>query len=168
MENIKCDLCKNEFRRKRSQILLAKKHYCSTKCHNLDKRKGKIIVCFVCKRKVYKKNKDIDNSKNKKYFCSVKCSNQWLGSKNQGKNHPNWINGKSVYKNILKRTDISRFCRMCGEKDTRILVVHHIDQNRENNALTNLAWLCHNCHFLVHHYIKDLDKFNNLLKKYDN
>jgi predicted HNH restriction endonuclease len=33
-----------------------------------------------------------------------------------------------------------------------VLAVHHVDQNRTNNKVTNLAWLCHNCHHLVHRY----------------
>jgi predicted HNH restriction endonuclease len=32
----------------------------------------------------------------------------------------------------------------------RVLAVRHIDQNHKNNNVENLAWLCHNCHHLVH------------------
>ena len=152
MENTRCEVCGKEFRRKKSQILLAKRHYCSIKCQYSDRKKGKIIECHICGKKVYKKNKDINNSQNKKFFCDIKCSNKWLGSKRRGQNHPNWINGKFSYSNALKRSDPVGSCRLCGESDTRILLVHHIDQNRDNNNLFNLAWLCHNCHFLVHNH----------------
>ena len=162
MDSIKCELCGKEFKRKRSQILIAKRHYCSIKCQNLDKKKGKIIECYICGKKVYKKNKDLNNSKNKKFFCNVKCSNKWLGAKRLGQNHPNWINGKYSYKDILKRTGILSVCGLCGEKDPRVLVVHHIDQNRDNNSLLNLAWLCHNCHFLVHNYPNEISLANKV------
>jgi hypothetical protein len=76
MENIRCDVCKKEFERKRSQVLLAKKHYCSVACQNIAKTKGKIVSCFICSRKVYKKNSDLNKSESRKYFCSIKCSNQ--------------------------------------------------------------------------------------------
>lgn len=161
MLDIKCELCGKEFKRKKSQVLLAKKHYCSIRCQNLDKKKGAIIECCVCGKKAYKKNKDINNSNNKKFFCDVKCSNKWLGSKKREQNHPNWINGKSSYKNILKRVDPMGVCNLCGEKDLRVLAVHHIDQNRDNNNLSNLAWLCHNCHFLVHNHFDGLVIFGN-------
>ncbi len=161
---IRCEICSRYFVRKRSQVLLAKKHYCSVKCQILGRKKGKIIECFVCGKKVYKKNKDINNSKNKKFFCGVNCSNKWLGGKNRGQNHSNWINGKFSYKNILKRADTAIICILCGEKDPRILSVHHIDKNRENNSLSNLTWLCHNCHFLVHNNSSELTRFNSKIK----
>lgn len=166
MQDIRCDLCKKEFKRKKSQVLLAKKHYCSIRCQNIDKRKGKIIACFVCGRKAYKKNRDLVRSESKVYFCSIKCSNHWLGTNRQGTNHPNWVNGRFVYKKLLQRTGVSQICKLCGEKDKRVLVVHHIDQNRKNNALSNLIWLCQNCHFLIHHHIEEFNRFHKKIKEY--
>jgi 5-methylcytosine-specific restriction endonuclease McrA len=43
-------------------------------------------------------------------------------------------------------------CRHCGLTDARVLSVHHLDSNRSNNRLDNLIWLCHNCHYLIHHH----------------
>lgn len=43
-------------------------------------------------------------------------------------------------------------CKKCGSTDSRTLAVHHKDKNRKNNSISNLMWLCHNCHYLVHHY----------------
>lgn len=145
-------------------MLLAKKHYCSVRCQNLDKKKGQILACFVCGMKVYKKNKDILKSKSRKYFCSIKCSNQWIGSQRIGVNHPNWISGRSVYKSILSRTGKEIICKLCDEKDERILMTHHIDGNRENNSKYNLVWLCYNCHFLAHHDYKESIRLINLIK----
>lgn len=164
MDKIKCELCGKDFRRKKSQILLAKKHYCSIECQNLGRKKGKIIECHLCGKKVYKKIRDINNSKNGKFFCGIECSNKWFGGKRRDQNHPNWVNGKFSYKNILKRAGVKVACNLCMEKDTRILTVHHIDQNRNNNSLGNLAWLCYNCHFLVHNHHQELVRFNNKIK----
>ena len=164
MKDITCIVCKKEFKRKKSQILLAKRHYCSVKCQNIDKRKGKIISCFVCKREAYKKNKDLNNSKSKKYFCSTKCSNMWLGSQNQAENHPNWINGRAVYRDLLERKGDIKVCVMCKESNKIVLVAHHIDHNRQNNNTKNLTWLCRNCHFLVHHYNEEASRFNEIIK----
>ncbi len=52
---------------------------------------------------------------------------------------------------ILKRNSIPAVCKNCGKTDIRILLTHHIDENHYNNELNNLAWMCHNCHYLVHH-----------------
>lgn len=42
-------------------------------------------------------------------------------------------------------------CQKCGyDKEPKILGVHHIDHDRNNNALSNLAVLCANCHSLAH------------------
>jgi len=41
-------------------------------------------------------------------------------------------------------------CEKCGANDKRILCVHHIDRDRDNNKLENLQTLCFNCHRLVH------------------
>ena len=164
MDNIQCELCRKWFDRKRSQVLLARRHYCSVKCQNLDKKKGDIFSCFFCGKKVYKKNKDVLKSKSKNYFCGIRCSNKWIGSQRQGSNHPNWINGKFSYKNILSRTGTKKICLLCNEENVRVIAVHHVDGNRDNNSITNLTWLCHNCHFLVHHDIEELNRLGILLK----
>jgi len=41
-------------------------------------------------------------------------------------------------------------CALCGTKGTSVLTVHHIDENRVNNAYDNLIVLCHNCHSPYH------------------
>ena len=76
-----------------------------------------------------------------------------------GPRHANWTGGQSTYKNVLLRSSVSRICRRCKTRDYRILTVHHIDKNRKNNHLRNLIWLCHNCHFLIHHYNKERERF---------
>jgi predicted HNH restriction endonuclease len=43
-------------------------------------------------------------------------------------------------------------CKKCGNKDARVLEVHHLDKNRKNSNIENLIWLCANCHTLVHRY----------------
>jgi 5-methylcytosine-specific restriction endonuclease McrA len=44
-------------------------------------------------------------------------------------------------------------CQKCGNTDLRVLLVHHIDKNRNNNNPENLQILCYNCHILVHRKI---------------
>jgi hypothetical protein len=75
-----------------------------------------------------------------------------------GEKHARWKYGQNAYRNILKRNGKIPICGRCKTEDFRILAGHHIDKNRKNNNLENLMWLCHNCHFLIHHYNEERDK----------
>jgi 5-methylcytosine-specific restriction endonuclease McrA len=50
----------------------------------------------------------------------------------------------------LRRVSIKEVCSRCGNKDRRVLTVHHKDGNRKNNKIDNLEWLCRNCHCIIH------------------
>lgn len=76
-----------------------------------------------------------------------------------GEQHKNYTTGSSTYRAVMERQSTPKICRLCKTKDPRVLAVHHIDKNRRNNKLKNLAWLCHNCHFLVHHDQGEREKF---------
>ncbi len=52
----------------------------------------------------------------------------------------------------MKRAGVEVICEVCKITDERVIVVHHKDQNRRNNRLENLIWLCRNCHYIVHQY----------------
>jgi hypothetical protein len=162
MENIICDFCSREFKKKKSQLKLSAKHYCSIHCSEQGRRKGKTIQCFTCDKLTYKSLKDLKNSKSGKYFCSQICSNVWIGKQQRAGNNPNWTGGLSSYKILLKRTKSKQVCNLCGKDNLKMLCVHHLDRNRKNNNMQNLIWLCRNCHFLVHHYKKEE---NRLFKK---
>lgn len=45
-------------------------------------------------------------------------------------------------------------CEKCGYAKYEILHVHHIDRNRNNNNLENLALVCPNCHYEEHYLEK--------------
>ena len=166
MPNVKCKICEKEFYAKPNLIAKGWGKYCSKKCSHEGSKKGMVVNCFICDKKVYKSRKAIDRSRSKKYFCSKSCQTIWRNSVVfVGKNHANWKGGKFTYRNIISRSETPRICKMCKEKDSRILLVHHIDVNNKNNELENLIWLCHNCHFLVHHYIEERKKLAAIIKK---
>ena len=120
--------------------------------HNGQKN-GKVVRCFICKKETYKTQKALRHSKSKKYFCGKSCQTIWRNSiMYVGENHANWKDGRYTYRDRMMRHKIPQICKKCKTKDKRILAVHHRDKNRKNNELSNLIWLCHNCHFLVHHY----------------
>ncbi len=80
-----------------------------------------------------------------------------------GPNHPNWKGGENSYRDLIIRSNVKKRCLRCAIKDIRLLSVHHIDENRHNNKLENLAWLCYNCHFLIHKDKEEKEKFMELV-----
>lgn len=161
---IKCKICRNKFYAKPSWILKGWGKYCSKECQFEAQRKGRIVPCFICGEPTYKTKKDLRVSKSKKYFCSKRCQAIWRNSiVYVGKNHLNWKGGESVYRDTLIRNKIPQYCRACKIKDLRILTVHHIDQNRKNNNINNLVWLCYNCHHLIHRNVEENKKFMEAL-----
>jgi hypothetical protein len=163
MPIVECKICSSEFYAKPFWIKRGFGNYCSTKCQHQGRRKGKVVNCHVCDKEVYKSLKALQNSKSKKYFCGKSCQTRWRNSEFTGPKHANWKEGKYSYRSVLKRHKISQICKLCNNDDKRVLAVHHIDKNRKNNKLKNLAWLCHNCHFLVHHYDDEERKFMEVL-----
>lgn len=160
MPSVECKICYSQFYAKPSLLKVGWGKYCSITCQRKGQKKGKIVHCFMCHKEVYRQLKALNGSKSKKYFCGKSCQTIWRNSiEFIGSRHPNWQGGHSSdsYRRILKRTGIKEMCKLCRNNDKRILAVHHIDHNHENNKQKNLTWLCHNCHFLVHHY-QDLRK----------
>jgi hypothetical protein len=164
MSVVSCLECKKEFYVKPSHIKIGWGKFCSITCRNNGQLRGKIISCFICNKKVYKANADIKKSKSGNFFCSKRCQTIWRNSiVFVGEKHANWISGESAYRRILEAVRPEKICLMCKISDERVIIVHHIDKNRRNNNVSNLTWLCNNCHYLVHHYTKEKEKLNKLL-----
>ena len=151
MPSVKCKICPNEFYAKPFFLKKGQAKYCSSICMRLGSRTGKIVNCHSCGKEVYKTKKALRVSKSKTYFCTKSCQTKWRNSVFIGPKHANFKDGKHSYRSVMLRNKIPKICNVCKTEDKRILAVHHIDHNRKNNSLSNLAWLCHNCHFLVHH-----------------
>jgi hypothetical protein len=152
MLQILCRTCLKSFYAKPSWLKRGFGIYCSRKCSDVGRRKGSLVKCTVCSKQIYKSLRDLNRSKSKNYFCSHVCNLNWLNPQQREAGHGNWKNGEFAYKNILLRKGGVPSCLLCAKDNTKILVAHHVDWNRKNNAISNLTWLCYNCHFLVHHY----------------
>ena len=151
-----CKSCSEEFYAKPSWIKNGYGKYCSRNCFHLAQKSGKDFRCYMCKKTVYRSLQDQRRSKSGEFFCTKSCQTTWRNSVvYTGSNHPNWVDGKSSYRDKLIRSDRQQVCNRCKDDDKRILAVHHMDRNRNNNELSNLMWLCHNRHFLVHNFPKE-------------
>ncbi len=160
MPIVGCGICDKNFYVKPSHQKLGWGKYCSLECRSKSQLKGKFFNCLVCKKEFYRSPSKIKHSKSGNFFCSKACHMGWKNSQAIEERHPNWSGGTQAYRNILKRSGRKRYCTGCKISDKRVLVVHHIDQNRKNNDLSNLAWLCQNCHHLIHYHKNFKIKFD--------
>ena len=146
-----CIICKKEISIKESHAKRGWGKYCSKKCQVKAQKKGKWVNCNHCGKKIYRTPRDFKKSRGKRFFCSVRCHCSWENKNRRcGENAPNWLNGQTVYRRLLKRHRKQERCSKCGINDKRVLVVHHRDSDRKNNKPENLEWLCRNCHYIVH------------------
>lgn len=133
--------------------------YCSNRCNAEAQKNGRLFACHVCGKEIYRSVKFQIRSRSGKFFCSKSCQTIWRNSFFSGENHSNWQGGTSTYRNILRGGGVEQVCKRCKSDDTRTLTAHHKDRNRKNNSISNLIWLCHNCHYLVHHYKSETRNF---------
>lgn len=159
MTKVNCKQCQKQFDAKPSWLKKGWGIYCSTTCRYVNSRKGKVVPCHVCGKKSYKQPKALTRSKSGKFFCSKSCQTTWRNTESTEEKHANWKGGEHAYRRIMDQSGITPICRLCKTTDRRVLAVHHIDENRKNNTLENLAWLCHNCHHLVHHHQAERKEF---------
>lgn len=115
----------------------------------VETRRGECIQCGSCLHG------------RKKRYCSTKCRNRYIsyqwrvrkglikkpgvgsGGNQKGENNHRYKNGIGTYS---KRAfaHYGKKCSRCGS--CKFLLVHHKDENRENNELSNLEVLCKSCH----------------------
>lgn len=148
---VNCKRCGNEFSTKPSQRKLGYGFYCSRACFDANRRTGKNVSCAQCSGGFYAPRKQLRLSKSRNYFCQKKCYLEYKAVHLIHEGHPMWKHGENAYLFLMRRKQKQK-CVRCGTKICKILVVHHVDKNRRNNVLSNLVWLCRNCHFLVHKY----------------
>ena len=147
----RCAICGKDILVKESNARRGWGKYCSKQCQFKGQIRGEWVKCDYCGKKIWRTPKDFKRSKSGKFFCSVGCHCAWENENSRsGENAPNWIAGQTVSRRLLKRCGKPEKCARCGNKDTRVLAVHHRDGNRRNNCVENLQWLCRNCHCIVH------------------
>ncbi len=151
MPIVSCQVCKKSFYVKPSHQLLGWGKYCSANCRSKSQLKGKTFLCGVCGKKLYRSPAKIVHSHSGNFFCSKRCQTLWRNKYYIEEKSPLWQNGITVYRKILERSGVSKICKICLIDNPKVLSVHHVDHNRNNNTLKNLTWLCFNCHFLIHH-----------------
>jgi 5-methylcytosine-specific restriction endonuclease McrA len=61
----------------------------------------------------------------------------------------NWKGGATRYRKLaFERYNLEKICSVCGSIEN--IIVHHIDENRRNNAIENFQIMCNPCHTSHH------------------
>lgn len=106
-------------------------------------------ICPNCNNKFTVILSNIKESQ--KVTCGHACANKYF-SWNQGSK--NKKSGISYYRKLLisfyEEHGLLFKCCHCSEADPIVVDIHHIDEDRYNNDLTNLIPLCVRCHRLLH------------------
>lgn len=160
---VSCKRCGKKFGVKPSHVAIGYGKYCSRKCAQLAQRTGKEVNCDECGKQAYRTPKMFQRTKSGKFFCTKRCQTLWRNKLYIGEKHTNYKHGRATYRSAIARSGAKKECMLCKTTDFRVLAVHHIDKNRQNNAIENLAYLCHNCHYLVHHYATERERFMVLI-----
>jgi YHS domain-containing protein len=144
-----CSLCNTEFIKKKKYHAQALKNgqsdfFCSRKCQNAAKVTSEEHQCATCSKIVIRTKSGFKQSKSGRVYCSRTCATIKNNTYKTGENHPNWSGGS--YRKLIEIKE----CYQCGDIRTYLLVVHHKDKDRSNNAIDNLEVLCQNCHVTRH------------------
>jgi hypothetical protein len=95
-------------------------------------------ICLCCNSEFVFKGRMQTKKYNEAKFCSRSCAN----------NRQTWWNNNSTqYRTIALRHN-DHICVVCGFD--KIVAIHHIDENKNNNHPSNLIPLCPNHHGMVH------------------
>jgi hypothetical protein len=135
-----CQYCNNQY-----SVTNIKKHEASCKKNPINLKE-----CPVCKTKHSKEGTT----------CSYSCSNTFFRS---GKNNPNWKD--NTYRTTCFEHH-KKECVICGEN--KIVAVHHMNEDRNDNRPENLIPLCPTHHQYVHSRFKNevLDKIEKYIENY--
>lgn len=148
-KKVNCSKCGKEFeiplKRYNYKLKINENFFCSVECSR--KRKCVEASCATCGKKILTTEKIISKSKSGRVYCSKHCATIMNNHDKVGIKHPNFRTGMSTYRK-LAFSNYTHECAVCKwHEDEDVLQVHHIDNNRNNNDISNLIILCPTCHF---------------------
>lgn len=150
---VDCLFCKKEFATRKPQKNKKTQKYCSQECRNKHRKNQTAVEvsCAWCSKKLSRVPCKLSKSKSGLYFCNRQCKEkaQSLSGGISEIMPPHYGNGIEKYRDKFSIDEL--YCRRCGYKEFISSVqVHHIDEDRTNNNITNLIPLCANCHQALH------------------
>lgn len=107
-----------------------------------DRLFGKIMnyekICSICDEVYIFTGRLKTKAYERSIFCSVSCSH----------NRQEWWNDNAKRYKTVALQHHKHKCVICGFD--KVVAIHHIDENRQNNAPSNLIPLCPNHHEMYH------------------
>lgn len=156
----KCINCESLFITRQADIDRGHGKFCSKKCFFLLRSKNAKIrrieiesipnaKCDWCKILYYRKK--FDTSKHGFFFCSRKCKDNAQKIGGIKEIQPSHYGDECTSYRKIAFENFKNECVKCGYKENSYaLEVHHKDENRKNNNISNLEILCCNCHTIIH------------------
>ena len=148
---VRCEIHGTEFYTKYENVGRAtRKHHICPQCKEEDhlERSGSLeCTCAYCGKKFHRAPSKI---RSEFMFCSRECKDMAQriesGDVFQEMRPEHYDTNTTTYRAKALR-NYEHKCAVCGwDEDVDVLEVHHIDENREHNALDNLIILCPICH----------------------
>jgi len=85
---LKCLICGKDFYAKPNHLKVGWGKYCSNKCKFISQKKGKIVECSNCGKRIYRIPSDFINSKSGLFFCNKSCHCSWMNKEPTSRKQP--------------------------------------------------------------------------------
>lgn len=154
-----CTVCKKIVTRYECQVKHTKNVCCSKKCVDDLSRNGCFTNCVFCDTPFYRRFGEQDLDKGRvNQFCSKECyfNNRILGAKKT-----TYLKYGAIHRHII----VAQIA--LGRSLNKGEIVHHIDEDKHNNNIDNLAILpSQKYHAEVHFAGREFEKYKliNLIK----
>lgn len=153
--------------------------FCSRTCASLNQARKVSVTCHTCAKKLFIKRSIVKNAQFN--FCSQKCRRKWMRTTmvqrtclfckktfensvlgGGAKYCSRLCNGRARQRanvmhlrRLMESAGIPRVCANCSYNEfPEVIQVHHKDENRCNDSLENLQYLCPTCHVVFHYKFK--------------
>lgn len=152
-----CYFCKKHIYKTKSIINRYKNHFCNIICkNNFEKSKKTVneVYCKACNNLLRRTNNEIKRSKKGLFFCNNTCKNKYISTYCRWDDVPDSFRRRK--KKIYEASNNS--CQNCGyNKDIRMIDIHHINGNHQDNRWSNLSCLCVWCHQCYHRKVININ-----------
>lgn len=143
-----CEECGNLFAAYVKEINRGYGRFCSVSCSSRHNHVGKtspFVKCGLCGVSFQKRPSRVLLSKRGINFCCRKHKDDAQKMESGVLNIHGVTDHKGYRHKALRQLDNS--CLACGyDRHVEVLVVHHVDHDRDNNSIGNLVVLCPTCH----------------------
>lgn len=131
-------------------------------CPNCGKKQRIKVKCALCGKEIERTLSQVEKNQTGYYYCCREHGNLHKNLLRQ--KNGEWDNSSNY--RLKAFNTYEHKCACCGwDEDKRILEVHHIDGNRNNNKIDNLIILCPTCHRKITLGYYFLNEKNNILQE---